>query len=242
MQAFRILLHALRQVFGNMRQALALSAVPLAVGLALGAGLVTVVRLGIAPPGWGGLVTLSLAYGLILVWLAVRWHRFVLLDDRADVFASPPRGPFWGYIATILQSILILVPFTLAAIAVLFVVSQSRSMVLVLVVGAVINLLIVGLSLILGTALAGAAIGAPRPIPTAWKRLKPAGGTLLVLSLAVWIGNGAAEAIAASAAASGVPTLVKVIVTFCHVWLSLLISLSILTTLWGHYVENRPLR
>lgn len=244
MKAVRILLHALQQVFGNLKQAIALSAVPLMVGLCVGAGLIAVARYWAKPPGigGGGLMTALLSYVLLMAWLAVRWHRFILLDEHKHLLAPPSRAPFWRYIGALLRSIVIVVPAILAMLAALFVVSEVGSGILTIVLMVVMNLLFFGLLLILGAALAGAAVGAPSPIRTAWEKMKPAGGTLLVLSLTAFIGNEVVEAIMEATASSRWPDLAKVIAMVCYFWLSVLFSLSVLTTLWGHYVEGRPLR
>lgn len=244
MQAFRVLWHALRQVLGNLRQALMLSVVPLVVGLGVAAGMIMVRQHWTRSPGLGGggLVTALLAYLLVMAWLAVRWHRYILLDEHENLFAPPSRAAFWRYVGAMLRIVLVIVLVLLAALPMLYVISRTGSWVLAIFIAVVMNLLFFGLTLILGAALAGAAIGAHRPIRTAWERLKPAGGTLLVLSLLALAGNEAVEALLKAAASSGLPGVFKVIVIACCSWLSLLIGLSVLTTLWGHYVEDRPLR
>ncbi len=245
MQAFRILLHALRLVFGNLGQALVMSALPLVV--ALGA----MVAIGIAGRFWAdgiritGLVSLvaaMLVFAATLVWFAVRWHRFILLDERQQLLALPPAKALMRYIGVSFLTFLMLVPVGIAVMMSVYAAYEGGGSVVSLIVGMVLVFLLYVLALILAAALPGAAIGAGRPIRAAWRALKPAAGTILLLTLLGFVGYEITEAAFFAFVAIGVPLALAILLTAVAYWLSTLISLSVLTTLWGHYVEGRPLR
>ena len=178
MQAFRILLHALRQVFGSFQQALVMSVLPLMLGLAAGFGLFVIGALAHRQDGsvGGFLFTVFLILVLLMAWLAVRWHRFVLLDESRKLLAPPSRAAFWRYVGTLVLTLILMIPAMLVTIGVLYAVHQGGIPVLTFIVILVLSVLLYALTLVLGTALPGAAVGAHRPIGAAWRALKPAAG------------------------------------------------------------------
>lgn len=165
---------------------------------------------------------LALAYAFSLVWLAVRWHRFVLLNERAHPLSPPPRAAMWRYVG-------------------IGVTGGGGSLAFVIVL--ILMFLASALMLVLGTALPGATIGAPHPLRAAWNGMKPAGGVVLLLTIAGsllnWLAQVALELLQRS---DVVPVGVYLGIGLILYWLSMLFSLSVPTTLWGHFVEGRPLR
>lgn len=122
----------------------------------------------------------------------------------------------------------------------LFVASQGGGWALTAVMLVVVNTIFFFGLIILGTALTGAAVDAPSPIRTAWQALKPAGGTILLLLLAGLIGSEALDELISAIIESDLPG--QAFFLSLIAWLLAMFSLSVLTTLWGHYVEGRPLR
>lgn len=251
MQALRIVLHALRQVFGNFRQALVMSLAPLAIqAMLIVAGILAVLasKDSEAKMGWFlSVVAIALAWLFGLLWLAVRWHRFVLLNEPQGLL--PRRVPILRYAGTALLNVLIMIPPALALIAIVSLLASVGSIFLAIMVNLIFSVLLYSLAIILATALPGAAIGAPQPIRTAWERLNPAGGTIILLAIIGFLASALVELVIAlvefalaDGQQSNLQFLATMAVTIVAYWLSMLISLSVLTTLWGHYVEGRPLR
>ncbi|WP_207102729.1 hypothetical protein [Paracoccus shandongensis] len=246
MQAFRILLHAIRQVFGNFRQALGLLAMPVAIQAVL---LASAVLLGAnirgTQPGIGPIslmLALMLGAAACVVWFAVRWHRFVLLDESKNLLAPPSRAAFWRYVGTMVLTVILMIPAMLVTIGVLYAVHQGGIPVLTFIAILVLSVLLYALTLVLGTALPGAAVGAHRPIGAAWRALKPAAGTIVLLTIMGLVSYEVIEAMLDMFLAIGLPTSLVVILSAIAYWLSTFIGLSVVTTLWGHFVEGRPLR
>lgn len=238
MQAIRIMMHALRQVFGNLRQALMLSAIPVAIQFAL----VIAVRVQADQPGPAALLAMGLAMGLAMVisfvWIAVRWHRFVLLNEQG-LFRPPSGAAMLRYVGVTVLTVLVMIPPSLAMWLVFRTLVLAAPPVSAVVLGAG-AILTQALALILGTALPGAAIGAANPLRTAWRALSPAWGTVLALTIPAIFAGSIIEGLSRAVASTLPP--VAAIGTLILYWLSWLIGLSVLTTLWGHYVEGRPLR
>jgi hypothetical protein len=245
MQALRILLHALRQVFGNFRQALLLSVLPLLIAVSIVAVVIMKGQYWAKPSGagfWISLAAMALTYAFTFVWLAVRWHRFILLNDHKNLLVPPP-GPAMGhYVGVALLTAIILAPAVLVMTGIMYAVFQGGGGALTVLVGLVLSYLFCALMLILATALPGAAIGAARPIQRAWHGLEPAAGSVLVLTLIGIVSYEIIEALTAALLGVEPLKIVAPILFGVIQWLTTLVGLSVLTTLWGHYVEGRPLR
>lgn len=243
MKAFQIIRHALLQVIGNFRQALMLSVMPVA-----GQCLLVIVGFMMLTGRHGGsvgtplIVLMILGFAICGVWLAVRWHRFVLLDERAHPLSPPPAAAMWRYVGFAL-----IVPLAALPLLLVTFLFMAAGVNLGLGLPAVIILVILmfltsGLMLILGTALPGAAIGAPHPIRAAWNGMKPAAGVVFLLLIAGSVANWLGQYGFALLQRSGLPLSVYLGINLAFYWLSTLFGLSLLTTLWGHFVEGRPLR
>lgn len=246
MKAFRILLHALRQVFGNSRQVLAISVPPLAIqAILLGIVVSWLAGLDGNQPSGGWFLTvlaLGLVYLLSLVWLAVRWHRFVLLNEQENLLSPPPRAAMMRYVGVCLLIALAMFAAALLIGLVVTAVAAGGGGLLAVLAAVAMAILAHGLALILGTALPGTAIGARQPVRAAWESMKPAGGTVLLLAIIALAVNALAEAASMAVEASDLPDALIFGFILVFYWLASLVTLSVLTTLWGHYVEGRPLR
>lgn len=180
---------------------------------------------------------LSFCVDMVFVaWLAVPWHRYVLLSEPSSWRISAPNRAtlsyaFWALILIIgaFLPLIILAPF------------EPLSQGIPVIVGMVaVGLLIFGIyaGFRLSIILPAIALERPLGLAEAWRLTKPhraviAGVLILifgVLLMVGWIGF-LLESIHPIMLVVGAPLS----------WLSILFDISILTTLYGHIVEDRPL-
>lgn len=250
MKGLQIFLHSARMVLNNLGDAFRVSAVLYAVQV-LGQVVVfltpapeTVVQDGVAyPVTTPGLAMQNLVFGLIAViaslWIAVAWHRYVLANE-------PPQGwlPRWhgrellGYLGRTLMLAVIIVLAVLALALPAGVLGQA-----VPALSWVIAMFTVGfgsyLFFRLGAILPAAAIGEHLPLRDAWVALKGETGTLLALA---GISMVVAIVVQLPTILSGDPnSLISLIYSIVVNWFVTLIGISVLTTLYGHYIEQRPI-
>ncbi len=242
--------HSVRLVLGDWRNALRLSgllyliyAIPsLILGLMFPAGrgqtLDPEAALAMAPVA---IVTGVLAL-VAFVWIAVAWHRYVLLDEQ-------PQGQFPAFDGSRLFSYALLS----LGIGILCVITG-------LVVGAVAGLLMLiapPLAFVAGVlALAAALIVGYRLAPVlpataiskrlgfgaAWEATKGASGAIVVLAIVSAIAALLIDLPAILLAFAGpVGRILGLIWTLGTDWVKMLVGVSILTTLYGHYVEGREI-
>lgn len=254
MKGWQIFLHSVRQVTGNFEAALKVSLIPMliqsAVSLMLLGGSVRMDQNGMMdrPGMMAGFGAAALVVMVVVVvtsiWMAVNWHRYVLLGEAPTGYV--PAFPGDKIKAYFLRSLGIIGVMVLAMLALGAVggaiaagVYRIGGQVPALIVMAVIvwlPLTLVGFRL--SAALPGAALGASSEFLSGWNATKEANGDILVLAVISVVANLAVAWI--GSLLSGIPVL-GVGIGFLTEWLVTLVGLSILTTLYGHYVEGRAL-
>lgn len=251
-QGWRIFVHSVRQVFGNLSAALRISGVlfiaMIAIGLALGSG----PMVGSDPSGMpdagaaaGGFLAALCALVLSL-WIAVAWHRYVLRLEGVGQVVPPFRGQailrYLGY-----SLLVALMLFPLAILAVLIVGGLVGGIMFapdapdgglgsVLVVGLLVYIPILMLFYRLSPLLPAAAVGEPLTLRAAWAATRGASGAMLVLAAL-----SAAGGIAVGILSAGLPGVLGLVIGIAGQWVLTMIGVSILTTIYGHYVEKRQL-
>ena len=255
MKAWQIFRHSVRQVTGNLPDALRLSLVPVLVQVVAVILLVGVTAASLAAaearqPGAGFAVGFTIGFIVTwaaVLWIAVAWHRFVLLGETPHGWFPPFHGArIWAYF---LRSLAYLV-LTVVAAAVL-----GGILGLVLAMAGVdpgatpiwmtcLMILVafpaIALSLRLSAGLPGAAIGAGTDFAAGWRATEGANGTFLGLGVILIL-------------VQGVLSGIGIVLNFANLsilsfawdmvtsWLMTMVGVSVLTTLYGHYVEGRPL-
>lgn len=239
-----ILWHAAALLGRNLGTALRLSIGPLVLAWALGSLLGRVLGAAGGAAGGGALGggadswVLGLLEALILAWLAVAWHRYVLLEEAPTGLLPPAPGPetlayaMWTFLA---QLALLLFAMTggraLQALAAALPWPAGWLVVLALGVG------IAWTGLRLGLVLPAAALGRRLDLAEAWRLSAPAAGRLGGVAAAVV----AAGLLAPWLIPAGAPAAVQAGLGVALAWAGLMLGLSLLTTLYGHLVERRPL-
>lgn len=263
MLAWMIFRRAVTLIVDNLGAALRVSALPYAilaaVTLYFGAtvDMAQVARIEAAgdpeamatlPPGalLAVMITLLAQLGAVL-WISVGWHRYVLLAEGAETWLPRPNLPrMLGYFG---RSILIGLAATCVFVAVWVALGPIAPNV-GLVGGLILS---IAMSYRLGVALPAGAVGKPIKIPQAWIALKGQSATVLGLAILTFLCSlllqlptmldGAAalapeEAVVGQVVAAGP---ISVIYGLVVSWMLLMLGVSVLSTLYGHFVEGRPL-
>lgn len=250
MKGRRIFEHALRQVMNNLPAALkvsgALYLVQAVIGLLLGAQMMgagmggEMAMRGAAGGLLGGLI--SLAAG---VWIAVAWHRYVLLSEEPTAVLPPFMGDKMGayFLKALLIGIALLVmAMILGMIAGLIATplfSMGAGVIGLLVISLVVQVPLIFLGLRLAAALPGAAIGVDHGFLAGWEATKDDWRSILqlavIMALAMWVVN-----LLGFFVFGRIPVLAQLWQLVIG-WPVMMVGLSILTTLYGHYVQKRPL-
>jgi hypothetical protein len=193
--------------------------------------------------GFLGLITAILAI-VAFVWVAVAWHRYVLLDEvpagQFPEFNSSRLLSYGGY------SLLIgLIGFVLS-----FIVSAVVGIIaipLLNVVGVFITgLLALAAVLIVGYRLApilpSIAIGKPITLRQAWEATNSANVPIIVLAVLSAVAALVIDIPAFVFAMAGpIGGFLAVLWTLATGWAKMIVGVSILTTLYGHYIEGRAI-
>ncbi|WP_421760676.1 hypothetical protein [Devosia sp.] len=178
------------------------------------------------------------------MWVAVAWHRFILLQEGANGFIPKFLGD--RLLAYLGNSFLLFIVMFLAAMVV------GLAMVLVtLAAGAAPALaialmgLIVFVMLILNYRLAlvlpAAAIGKQLRLGEAWGATKNATGAIVVLALVSTISSLVLDLpLFLLLGMDLVSVIVRGLWQLATGWIKLMVGVSILTTLYGHFIEGRP--
>lgn len=195
--------------------------------------------------------SIAVLVGLVgTLWVAVGWHRYILIDEtpgmvpafRADRMVSYfLRGLLIGIILIPLVIVLGIVASLLAASFLRpdTVPSTGALLAGALVFGLIVYLPVFVIGMRLSTALPGAAIGAPKGIGDAWRATKGQLGALLVLAIVLTVASYLSDYVTSLLARN---TVLALIWSIGFGWVSALVGVSILTTLYGHYIEGRALQ
>ena len=259
--AWQIVKHAFQMIFNNFGQAVRVSLVPSVLLIAAWAVLLAVS--GVPMAAFGGnpeaadfsnvsllsllLIFAGLAFTMFVAgWVAVAWHRFILLEEYSGFVPATSGRPIWGYVG---KSLLLGLIITLAAIPLSFIVGflaagsltvagqipTPVAIIAGLALGAIIGFLWFRLAI----CLPAKAIGDDMTFGQAWAASARLSGTIFGMTLIIVALNIGAGVIL-GALFGGVPV-ISVVLEIAINWLSTMVGISVLTTLYGHLVEGRPL-
>ncbi|MFN3953892.1 MAG: hypothetical protein ACK4LQ_05510 [Pararhodobacter sp.] len=254
MKGISILTHAIGMVVNNLDTALRISAVLMAVQFVLAIVLgVQFVYLGddmshqMMSGGypWGGAFVIWLVQALSALWIAVAWHRFILTEERPAGFMPVFNGGALGayFIAGVIFFLVILVvaiPVGIVAglLSAPFMMGGTPGMVLGgLILFFLVWIPVAYVSYRISPILPSAALQNRIALREAWYATGTSGASFVVLAVAsmvlLWAVNLPAGWLAALSPFLGF------VWAFVVQWASLLVGVSILTTIYGHYVEKR---
>lgn len=254
MFGIEIFLHAVKMVVNNLPSALRISGVLMAVQFlvifGLGAGVI-LTGADLGNPAAAAAYPFGRAFvGLVVMivtglWIAVAWHRFILLEESP----TGPMPPFNG--AAIGAYVVAGIIFALILIVIAIPISMLAGLLLapILMAGGGEQSLLAGLLLIalvylpvawvgyrISPILPSAAVGKRMAVKEAWYATGTSGGAFIVLTLvSVFAGY------LLNAPAGVLPGILGQVWAFLANWMTVLVGASILTTIYGHYVEGRQL-
>lgn len=253
--SLRIFLHSLRQVFGNLSGALQVSGilmlVQFAVLLTIGRGMPTdeaemrqLMLQGEMP--WGRIVLGALVSTVLWLWIVVGWHRYILLNEQPRLVPTFRLDRMLGYFGKSLLIGLILLPLALilgfigGGLASGMVQGGGNVIPALVVMGLFVYIPLSVVGMRLGTMLPGAALEPGVPVFSGWEATRSA--TLTILGVVVLSVGFALVLEFVGMRIFGDPRSVPALIyELVRQWIIAMVGASILTTLYGHYVEKRPL-
>ena len=255
MQAWNLLRHSFVMLFGNFAIALRLSAVLYAVQaipkiyfLNFMSG-VSDAELESSPQFWlFGSVNMVILM-ITGLWVAVAWHRFILIEEIPSGYIPKFHGrrmmAYFGQ--SVLLGLLIvaiglalsigLIPITIFLAFPLF--GDLSQTYLTYIFYLLISMLCGPILFRFSTVLPAAALGKRFTWGAAWQATKGSTGSLVLVALVLWGGLMGANEHVTNLISGNLFLLALWAIPF--EWVFLMIHISILTTLYGHYVEKRAL-
>lgn len=252
--AIRILSHALNMVFGNLSAVLRISLVLTLISfgalyfanpqLALGVPLQNPEE--ILTLGYLAALIVSIVTGL---WIAVAWHRFVLLEENPGAAVPPFHGTllasyfYRGFLITLLLIFLAVIlgffiGFVSAFVFSLMGIRPSETL-LNLVSAILLGIPMFALFYRISPILPAAALGEEMTFSEAMTATGKRMSTWLGLAAIVAIGGFLFSMIGSFLLGISLP--LAIIWSVFYQLFAVMLNVSILTTIYGHYVEGRDL-
>lgn len=261
-----LLMHAVRMVLNNLSDALKASVGPFLVGIlilmlvagAMGLPLSSINQIGqtnstvdpttMTPEEAAAMVSLGLfslvamvVYIVVASWVAVTWHRFILLAEYPSTVPSMAGKPIGAYIGRSIVLGLLLVVIAIPVFLVFGLLAGPLMAASPLLFGGLIGVLLGGILgffwLRLGLTLPATAIGEKLGIKDSWSQTGPMSSVIFGVALLLMLLN---FVIGLPGQLAG-QNLVGALLGIAASWFTLMVGVGILTTLYGHIVEGREL-
>lgn len=242
--AFKILLHTFRMIFGNLGQALKVSVGPyLILILGYAVSLAALFMMGDSTVRMMPLITIMVSVLLplslfVAAWVAVSWHRFILLEEGAGLLPTVKGKPIWPYAGRLTLLGLLIAIIAISLVFLVGIISAVLPFLAIpLFVVVVVILGFVGLKI--AVSLVGTALGKTMQVGEVWKATDRINNTIFGLVFLMVIINVVPGLIIAGIAAY-IP-IIGFVLDVALSWLTMMLGISILTTIYGHVIEGRPL-
>ncbi|MGB8812037.1 MAG: hypothetical protein WCC57_02525 [Paracoccaceae bacterium] len=241
MKGLQIFTHSLRQVLGNLEAAFRVSGLLYLAQVALSVifdlsilqdqkAMQAAMLDGTFP--WAKVSLVTLVSLITSLWIAVGWHRYVLMVEQPGIVPVFRGGLILNYFGkTLLVGLIVMV-----VAVVLGLVAAVTPLAFALVAVIIVSLLLANR---LSVVLPGSALGKPLSISEGLAVTKGETWTILALTIITLVFFTVIEL--PSIYVFGSFPLLQFLWRLATGWLFLMVSISIMTTLYGHYVEKRPL-
>lgn len=192
--------------------------------------------------GWGavfGSLIAAVVWLFALSWVAVAWHRHVLLEEQSGLLPPLHQNLVWPYLGrTILLALITMVLAIPVGFVLGFVLLGSQSLVM-LFIGGVLTWLALGwVAMRLSLVLPSRAVDKPLTFGESWAATAPASGGILMIVLVLGVLNVLLGWLIPAVFGSNI---LAALLGLAVQWFTAMLGLSVLTTLYGHLVERRPL-
>lgn len=254
MLGLEILVHSVKMVLRNLKQALQISVVPALIGGLLVIGLFFLFGIpfeefdsetngfpeGVTAVSFAGfLLCLVVVIFGVMLWIVVSWHRFVLLEEYPTGLVPPFRfDRVLAYFGRLLMLCLIAFVIMIPAVLIMGMMAQASAALGILVWVALVIFLTIGFYRA-SPILPGAAIGKPLKLSEAWQATSGANGAIVLLVILSILLQLLLQLLASLLLF--VPVVGVLIVLFASMLVVPLINVSILTTIYGVFIERRQL-
>lgn len=249
-----IVAHSFALLFRNLADALKVSIGPFVLAILFGYLAFRVadvtpqmiafgIAMGRLPPEAAVVISLvAVVFLFASAWVAVAWHRFILLEEYPGVLPRLNGGRVAAYAgrSILLALLMLIVIFPISAI-VGQIVALSGLARLPLVPGLLsfgLAVLFTFLWLRVALILPAAAVGQRLTLSDAWNAGSAMSSEILRASAIVVALNMVASLILGLLP---LPMVLSLIVQLVITWITLMVGSSLLTTLYGHLIEKRPL-
>lgn len=245
MLGFRMFRHAVLMLVGNVGPALRISLPPAALFLGF------LYLLGQSFGGVeGGMLALGVIFGLILgitcfVWIAVAWHRFVLLEEAPAALGqqwhgSEIGGYFWATVRLTLFLIVFLLSLTFfVSLVVIAVNGGALSLAPDNPASWLVNLVASYIWLRFSPVLPAAAIGERMAFGDAWTQTSTFRGAILVTMICMTVFLAVPAVLAQTPLGAPLAGFAYFAVAG---WVQVMLGISVLTTVYGVACQGRELR
>ena len=258
MNGWRIFTFSLRNVFGNLRVAIRVSAllfvvqivVSLASGIALGpqyqssatgASTEAVAIGALFLKALPGLAVAIIAY----LWTAVAWHRYVLTGEASPSLIPHFEGrrmlAYFGVILLVIGILVVVAIFIMLVFGLLAHILGASSL------GGTFSFLPLGIALLLSapslrlmTVLPGIALSAGHPLSEGWSATRGETATFYQIGVITLVFAMLIQGLVG--ALQSVFPLLAFGISIPLQWIEMMVGISVLTTLYGHYIERRALQ
>ncbi len=245
--AFKIFLHSINLVFGQFGNALRVSGALYVLNVLLFLGATSTAPLATnslaAPTLSWNLVLASLISGFLYIWIAVAWHRHVLIDEPPPKMLPGLRVErMLPYFGRSLQTGLIAgLVMAIAIAASMFVAVATHNPWIIMLLGFLGIVVGVVITYRLAPLLPAAALGRPTTLAEAWASTSGAVGTFV--GIAVLSSVGAVVIDLPMVMLQHLPMAPVLIIgwSLATGWVKLMVGVSILTTIYGVFEEKRLL-
>lgn len=238
---FRLFAHAIRLVFGNLGQAFRISGIL----YLMSSGASILVASGLRADPSPERITISVLVTLLEItvgiWIAVAWHRYVLLDEKPDSILPRFNGPrIFVYFGYSLLLGLIMVAAAVVLFIVVGVLQGLHAMILAIPVGIAAVLVLIVAGYRLGVVLPASSVEKSIGIGEAWRATQGANGAILAVAFLTLL----------CLIVLQIPTIPLILLHLTLAlevwsavvnWLALMVGVALVTTLYGYYVERRAI-